>query len=156
MAIEVVGPAGARRCQFDPSEQRWIEAVAALVQAFSGAIPWVLNEFFVLSHGREPFRDSTFLWVYVVAVAIRRRCLLQKTVLTTMSQGGAWRQSHGLTEVTPSGSKCLVLRVTTTIPTDWAIAAVRASSREVCSHAKRRPTRAALRSNGRGAQIRHS
>lgn len=66
-----------------PANSGGLSAVVALVQAFSYAIPRVLNEFFVLPHGREPFRDSTFLWVYVVAVAIFvGGALLQKTVLT--------------------------------------------------------------------------
>ena len=41
--------------------------------------------------------------------------------------------SHGLTHRTPSGSKCLVLRVATVISAAWATAAMRASSNGACS-----------------------
>ena len=66
-----------------PASGGMASAVVALVQAFSYAVPRVLNEFVVLSHGFEPIPNSTFLWVYVVAVSVFLvGALLQKSVLT--------------------------------------------------------------------------
>lgn len=42
----------------------------ALVQSFSFAIPRVANEFYFLSHRREPIRDFAYLWVYITALGI--------------------------------------------------------------------------------------
>lgn len=66
-----------------PANGGALSAAVALAQAFSYAIPRVINEFVVLPHGNEPFPHSTFLWVYVVAVGVfLGGALLQGSVLT--------------------------------------------------------------------------
>lgn len=53
-----------------PEDSGARSAAVALVQAFSYAIPRVINEFVALRHGSEPFPNATFGWVYVIAGGI--------------------------------------------------------------------------------------